>query len=83
MTTAPRGTVTAVTKALAAALDERKLSYRDVATIIGCSHAQVGHIVTGKSMTTFDRAEKIASMLDLPIATLFRWPNGDLIGGAW
>lgn len=83
MTAAPRASGTVrPTAALAAEVEAKNASYREIAAAVGCSHQRVHQIVTGRQPTSTELATKIADFLEAPVSRLFRHKNGDLIGSA-
>lgn len=91
-TTPPRVLVAAFPGALAAVMDRKGLSTRDVSRITAdlkhpgpkVSHALVHqHMHPGRYGATIDlpRAQSIADALEVDVADLFAYPDGTPIGG--
>ena len=57
---------------LRAHMEFKKLSCRQLAKRVGCSHSTIGHYRTGRSRNvSTERAHKIADALDAPLSPLF------------
>lgn len=54
---------------------ERGLSQEGLGQLLGCHRTHISHVEQGTLNITADNVQKLADVLDVPVAQLFGWPR--------